>query len=248
LPTPLIHATDVCYRAQQKLILDHVSLSVHRGEIVSLIGPNGAGKTTLLRLLLGTYRPSHGSIEKAPNLRIGYVPQKPEINPNLPMPVRSFLQLGNQQAWEEDLPVLEETRIHPLLDRSLHQLSGGEFQRVLLARALLRQPDLLVLDEPVQGVDVQGQAQLYHYLAQVHDRMDCGILLVSHDLHFVMASTDRVVCLNRHVCCSGNAEQVRMDENFQALFGPKATAFLAHYTHEHDHSHGHVEPTGGDDG
>ncbi|HUE93794.1 zinc ABC transporter ATP-binding protein ZnuC [Pseudomonas sp.] len=221
--------------AGQKVLQD-VQLSVKPGEIVTLIGPNGAGKTTLVRTVLGLLKPDSGSVWRKPKLRIGYMPQKLHVDATLPLSVLRFLRLVPTVKREQALAALAEVGAEQVIDSPLQSISGGELQRVLLARALLREPELLVLDEPVQGVDVSGQAELYRLITQLRDRHGCGVLMVSHDLHLVMSTTDQVVCLNRHVCCSGHPEQVSFDPAFVELFGQDAKS-LAIYTHHHDHEH-----------
>ncbi len=221
--------------------LAQVSLTIRRGEIVTVIGPNGAGKSTLLRILLGLLPPSSGSVRLHPGLRIGYVPQRVAIDETMPLTVRRFLSLAidrHQAAASGDsATALAEVGAPGLIDAPVQGLSGGELQRVLVARALLRAPDLLVLDEPAQGVDIIGQAELFALIRRIRDRRHCGVLLVSHDLHLVMAATDHVVCLNHHICCSGHPEAVTRDPAYRALFGTAADA-LAIYAHHHDHTHG----------
>ncbi|MVW74196.1 zinc ABC transporter ATP-binding protein ZnuC [Pseudomonas xionganensis] len=217
-------------------VLQDVQLSVKPGEIVTLIGPNGAGKTTLVRAVLGLLKPDSGSVWRKPRLRIGYMPQKLHVDATLPLSVLRFLRLVPGVRREQALAALAEVGAEQVIDSPLQSISGGELQRVLLARALLREPELLVLDEPVQGVDVAGQAELYRLITQLRDRHGCGVLMVSHDLHLVMSTTDQVVCLNRHVCCSGHPEQVSGDPAFVELFGQDAKS-LAIYHHHHDHEH-----------
>jgi zinc transport system ATP-binding protein len=233
---PLIAASGLNVRLGAAHILSNVDLTVAPGEIVTLIGPNGSGKTTLLKALLGLV-PATGSIVRRPGLRIGYVPQNFPRDPSLPMTVARFLLLF---ASENDVrAALARTAISPATQtRQLSELSGGELARVLLARAIARRPELLILDEPLAGVDVAGEAALYHLIAQIRDEIGCGVLLVSHDLHVVMAQADRVVCLNGHVCCEGKAEQVMKDPAFVQLFGPRVAGELALYAHRHDHAHG----------
>ena len=217
-------------------VLQQVQLALRPGEIVTLIGPNGAGKTTLVRTVLGLLKPDSGTVRRKPRLRIGYMPQKLHVDATLPLSVLRFLRLvpGVDRAAAQ--AALAEVGAEQVIDSPLQSISGGELQRVLLARALLREPELLVLDEPVQGVDVAGQAELYRLITQLRDRHGCGVLMVSHDLHLVMSATDQVVCLNRHVCCSGHPEQVSNDPAFVELFGQDAKS-LAIYHHHHDHSH-----------
>jgi zinc transport system ATP-binding protein len=217
-------------------VLQDVQLTVRAGEIVTLIGPNGAGKTTLVRAVLGLLKPDSGRVQRKARLRIGYMPQKLHVDPTLPLSVLRFLRLvpGVDRAAAQ--AALAEVGAEQVIDSPLQGISGGELQRVLLARALLREPELLVLDEPVQGVDVAGQAELYRLITRLRDRHGCGVLMVSHDLHLVMSTTDQVVCLNRHVCCSGHPEQVSNDPVFVEMFGQDAKS-LAIYHHNHDHSH-----------
>jgi zinc transport system ATP-binding protein len=217
--------------------LDHVDLEVRRGEIVSLIGPNGAGKSTLVRLVLGVLKPEEGSVRRAPSLRIGYVPQRLHIDRTLPLTARRFLELPHRRPAAEVSRVLAEVGAAALERRPMQELSGGEFQRVLLARALLREPDLLVLDEPGQGVDYLGHAEFFRLIDRVRRTRHCGVLLVSHELYLVMAATDRVLCLNRHVCCTGHPEAVSEHPEYVALFGPYAADAIAVYRHRHDHEH-----------
>ncbi len=243
----LASAEHVRVRLGGRLVLDNVGVEVRGNEVVTLIGPNGSGKTTLVRVLLGLLRPDAGAVSLEPRLRIGYMPQRLHVDPALPLTVRRFLDLGlhgrnDRQRLDE---VLGEVGAGHVLDAPFQSVSGGEAQRVMLARALLRDPDLLVLDEPVQGVDVAGQAELYRLIAGIRERRGCGVLMVSHDLHLVMAATDHVVCLNTHVCCAGHPESVSRDPAFVGLFGSQVASSLAVYHHHHDHRHaldGHVVP------
>lgn len=232
----LIIARGLGVKRADRYILKAADLTLEAGKIVTLIGPNGAGKTTLVRSVLGLVRIDEGSIEKRPGLRIGYMPQKLHIDASLPLTVTRFLTLGGKPrvALSE---VMALTGIEQLDNMPMQQLSGGETQRVLLARALLRDPQLLVLDEPVQGVDVTGQAALYGLINDIRKQRQCGVLLVSHDLHLVMATTDTVVCLNQHVCCHGHPEAVTNDPAYLALFGETLKPQIALYTHHHDHQH-----------
>lgn len=232
----LIRLDGVAVRFNGQAVLEDAHLIVHPGEIVTLIGPNGAGKTTLVRVVLGLLQADSGNIWRKPRLRIGYMPQKLHVDPTLPLSVLRFLRLVPGVDRPRALAALAEVGAEHVIDSPLQGISGGELQRVLLARALLREPELLVLDEPVQGVDVAGQAELYRLISQLRERYGCGVLMVSHDLHLVMSATDQVVCLNRHVCCSGHPEQVSGDPAFIELFGQDAKS-LAIYHHHHDHDH-----------
>ncbi len=234
---PLLKATNLKISYGDKLILDKVDLEIFPKEVVTIIGPNGAGKTTLLRLVLGLLKTDSGEITQKPKLKIGYVPQKISVDPTLPLTVRRFLALGGTLEKGRVQAILSEVGISGLADNPIQSVSGGEMQRILLARALLRDPDLLVLDEPAQGVDVTGQAELYDLITKIRNSRGCGVLLVSHDLHMVMSATDRVICLNGHVCCAGHPETVSADPEYVALFGRKVAETLAVYHHRHDHHH-----------
>lgn len=218
-------------------ILHQVDLEVKAGEIVALIGPNGAGKSTLVRVVLGLLRPDSGQVWRKPGLRIGYVPQRLAIDDTLPLTVRRFITLSTPATRAQVLAALDEVGAGAVLNSPVRTISGGELQRVLLARALLRQPDLLVLDEPVQGVDLSGQYELYELISTLRQSHGCGILVVSHELHLVMAATDQVICLNRHVCCSGHPDHVARDPAFLQLFGMEGARSMAIYHHDHNHRH-----------
>ena len=213
-------------------VLQGVDLAVGAGEIVTLIGPNGAGKTTLLRVALGLLRPDEGAVARTPGLRIGYMPQRLTVEASLPLTVRRFLSLAAPDAAPRAGAALERVGAGRTLDTPIQSVSGGEMQRLLLARALLRDPDLLVLDEPTQGVDLGGQEELFALITGIRDERGCGVLMVSHDLHLVMGSTDRVVCLNRSVCCTGAPLAVSDDPAYLRLF-PARLPGLAMYTHRH---------------
>lgn len=232
----LLRLDKVSVQFAEEHVLQNVQLQVNAGEIVTLIGPNGAGKTTLVRCVLGLRKPNSGQVWRKPKLRIGYMPQKLQVDTTLPLSVLRFLRLVPEVKRQTALAALAEVGAERLIDSPLQSISGGELQRVLLARALLRKPELLVLDEPVQGVDIAGQAELYRLITTLRDRHHCGVLMVSHDLHLVMSTTDQVICLNRHVCCSGHPEQVSGDPAFAELFGMDARS-LAIYQHHHDHNH-----------
>jgi zinc transport system ATP-binding protein len=229
-------------------ILDSVDVAVHAGEILTVIGPNGAGKTSLARLLLGILKPTTGTITRLPGLRVGYVPQRFPVDPSIPLTVRRFLTLGVKAPLPAIRSVLDEVGALPLVDRPIAVLSGGEFQRVGLARALIGEPRLLVLDEPAQAVDYAGELELYELIADIRRRRSCGILLISHDLHIVLGASDRVLCLNGHVCCEGVPETVASSPEYARLFGRETGRAVAVYRHHHDHQHdlsGAVKGEGG---
>lgn len=234
----LLSARGLTVRYGSTVVIDNVDIEIGAGEIVTLIGPNGSGKTTLVRALLGLTPYEAGEVDREPGTVIGYVPQFLRVDGTMPLTVRRFLGLG---AWVSDkdmVRVLEEVGTPSLLNAAMQGLSGGEMRRVLLARALLRDSDLLVLDEPTAGVDFAGQAELYKLIATIRDKRQCGILLISHNLHLVMAATDRVLCLNHHVCCEGRPELVSRNPAYLELFGSEAaSAAIAVYSHHHDHHH-----------
>lgn len=216
--------------------VDRVDLTINAGDIITLIGPNGAGKTTLIKAILGIQPLSAGSVWRRRGLRIGYMPQRLELQPTLPLSVERFLAFTGANR-EQILAALDRSSVAHLMGASIHTLSGGEMQRLLLSRALLRKPHLLVLDEPAQAVDINGQAAMYDLIRSLRDELSCAILMISHDLHLVMASTDRVICLNQHICCSGAPEQVSSDPAFTELFGQRVAESLAVYQHRHNHQH-----------
>jgi len=238
----LLNAENICFAKNAKTILQDVSLYIQQQEIITLIGPNGAGKTSLIRILLDLLKADSGVITCSKNLRIGYVPQSISIPHVMPLRVRDFLMLSvkllikHKINSEKVRAVLDELEINYLVDSAMQGLSGGELQRVLLARALLKNPQLLILDEPAAGMDVIGQQKLYDTIKRIRDNHACGVLMVSHDLHLVMAATDRVVCLNTHVCCTGHPDDVSEHPEYLKLFG-SALSGLALYSHHHDHEH-----------
>lgn len=241
----LVETHDLSVSLGGSIVVDKVDLRVCRGEIITLVGLNGSGKSTLVRAILGLLEPDGGEVHRRPGLRIGYAPQYVHRDATLPLTVARFLTLGAKASRARLGALMEEVGAGAILHEQLSDISGGEFQRALLARALLREPDLLVLDEPLAGVDVAGQTSLYRLIADIRDRYQCGVLLVSHDLHVVMAATDTVVCINKHVCCTGPPESVTQHPEFVELFGNRMADVLAVYTHHHDHAHdtdGHVVP------
>jgi zinc transport system ATP-binding protein len=236
----LIEARDVSAGYPGIPALRGVNLAVKPGEIITVIGPNGSGKSTLLKTLLGALQPTSGTVARAPGLRIGYVPQRLELGAALPMTVRRFLSLPDRQSRAATAMALEQVGVPGVEERQISELSGGQWQRVLLARALLAAPQVLILDEPAQGLDQPGIAAFYRLLVDVRDRTGAAILLVSHDLHVVMSRTDRVICLNGHICCEGSPDAVLEAPEYRALFGEGTGGALALYQHHHDHDHDHV--------
>jgi zinc transport system ATP-binding protein len=237
-PDALVSARGLSLKRAGRSILEAVDIDLLPREIVTVIGPNGAGKTTLVRLLLGLERPNSGHIVRKPGLGVGYAPQRFDRDPAIPMTVTRFLTLGQERISAEAVrAVLDEVGAGRVADRQLVALSGGELQRVVLARALIRNPGLLVLDEPVRGVDHVGEAELYGLIGRIRDERGIGVLLVSHDLHIVMAQSDRVICLNRHVCCHGIPHTVAQHPEYVRLFGATAARAFAIYEHHHDHTH-----------
>ena len=235
----LIEATGLEVRIAGRRILYDVDVSLAEGEIVTVVGPNGAGKTTLLRALLGLVEPSAGTLRRRDGARLAYMPQHLEIDRTLPLSVRRFLAMAGRVNGAAIEAVAAETGIARVLDQPIQDVSGGEAKRASLARALLREPDLLVLDEPSASLDVHGQEEVYRLIQAIRDRRGCAVLLVSHDLHLVMAATDRVICLNGHVCCSGHPEAVGRHPEFLALFGERGAEAFGVYAHMHDHVHDH---------
>jgi zinc transport system ATP-binding protein len=229
-------------------VLKDVNIAINRGEIVTIVGPNGSGKSSLLRALIGALKPASGSITRADGLRIGYVPQKLQIDATLPLTVQGFLNLPHRQPRAVVDDALHKAGVGDLAKRQMADLSGGQFQRVLLARALLNTPDILILDEATQGLDQPGAAAFYRQIEEVRREMGCAVLMVSHDLHVVMAASDRVLCLNGHVCCEGTPEIVADAPEYRALFGSGTQGALALYRHEHTHSHDHTHDHSNCDG
>jgi zinc transport system ATP-binding protein len=231
------------------LILDHkkllkdITFSISAGDFITIVGPNGAGKSTLLKVIVGLIKPSAGAVKMARGLRLGYMPQRLQLNEMMPLDVQTFL---NTVAYDPEVyhHTVAQTQIYGLLKASMHELSGGEFQRVLFARALLTDPDLLILDEPEQGLDVHGQDQFYHLLDQVRRKKDKAIIMVSHDLHFVHQASDYVICLNQHICCMGKPQEVKDSREYQTLFGQPLSEQLVPYVHIHDHTHDHISDEG----
>ncbi|MBT9384772.1 metal ABC transporter ATP-binding protein [Pseudooceanicola sp. CBS1P-1] len=235
----LVTLSGVAVRMGGHEVLRDVDFTIRRGEIVTFVGPNGSGKSTLMRVIVGALKPAAGTVRRAPGLRIGYVPQKLHIDQTLPLTARRFLSLPHRVAPDRIAAALEHAGAGGLQDRQMSGLSGGQFQRVLLARAILSNPDLLILDEATQGLDQPGSAAFYRQIEAVRQDLGCAVLMVSHELHVVMSASDRVVCLNGHVCCEGAPEHVASAPEYRALFGTGTGGALALYRHDHDHEHGH---------
>ena len=235
--TQLMSLDNVSIEINNQKILYDISLTVNLNQIITILGPNGAGKSTLVKIILGLIQPTTGTIKRASDLTIGYVPQSINLNPTLPITVKRFMQLNKQLSQIDIHKTLSLVKAEYLIDRSMHQLSGGELQRVLLAQALAKRPKLLILDEPTQGVDVNGQVLLYDLIIDAKNEFNCGVLMVSHDLHLVMAKTDEVICLNHHICCSGTPASISNDPEFISLFGQHGASQIALYKHHHNHDH-----------
>lgn len=232
----LIRLNNAGFIKNNKFLVKNISLEINQGEIVTLIGPNGSGKTTTAKIALGIYKDIEGEVEKYTN-NIGYVPQKVTIDWTLPIRVIDFMNLTAELEKHQIFDALNFTNVLHLKNKNLSQLSGGEFQRVLIARAIAKKPDFLVLDEPVQGVDFKGEIEIYKLIKSISESRGCGILLISHDLHVVMSATDYVICLNGHICCSGPPKKVATSIEYKNLFGDRASKMLSIYEHRHDHTH-----------
>jgi zinc transport system ATP-binding protein len=235
----LVCVDDLSISYGAKAVLSHVSLRIEPGEIVTIVGPNGSGKTSLLRSIIGAVKPARGRVTRGSNLRLGYVPQRLHIDPTLPMTVARFLALPGGAARTIIDGALAQAGVPNLLNAQMSRLSGGQFQRVLLARALIGKPQLLLLDEATQGLDQPGSAAFYRQIETVRRDTGCAVLMISHELHVVMSASDRVICLNGHVCCEGTPEVVASAPEYRALFGSGTMGALALYRHDHDHGHDH---------
>jgi len=242
----LLSAQNLSVRFNGVDVLSGISMAIEPGEIVTILGPNGSGKSTLLRALLGILPLASGSVARAPGLRLGYVPQKLSVDRSMPMTVRRFLSLPKRVSDADATAALARVGLPDLETRQMAALSGGQFQRVLLARALLSAPQLLILDEPTQGLDQPGEAAFYRLIEEVRRETGAAVLMVSHDLHVVMAASDRVICLNGHICCEGTPRVVSNAPEYRALFGLGTQGALALYQHQHDHSHDHDHGHGHD--
>ncbi len=237
LQNPIVSLSNAGVYRDGKWLVRGIEFDIQRGEIVTLIGPNGSGKSTTAKMVLGLQKPDEGKVTRLEKLCVGYVPQKLSIDWTLPLTVHRMMTLTTRLTEVDLVQALDRTGIAHLAASVVRHLSGGEFQRAMLARAIARKPDLLVLDEPVQGVDFSGELALYELISDIRDELGCGILLISHDLHVVMAATDQVICLNGHVCCKGTPSAVAESPEYLKLFGARASSGLAVYQHHHDHTH-----------
>jgi zinc transport system ATP-binding protein len=235
--TDLISLNSVTIGYGNKVVLRDVDLTVKRGEIITIVGPNGSGKTSMMRALIGALVPTTGSVVRPKAMRVGYVPQKLNIDLSFPITVRRFMSVPKRASAEQVSEAASLVGIEGFLDQQIATLSGGQFQRALLARAIIGTPDLLLLDEPTQGLDQNGAARFYQLITELKAKLDCAIVLVSHDLHVVMSASDRVICLNGHICCEGAPNVVSSAPEYRALFGTGTQGALALYQHQHDHVH-----------
>lgn len=233
----LIETQGLAIKRSGQMVLRDVDFAIRPKEIVTVVGPNGSGKSTLLKALIGAVPAAQGQVRRKPGLRMGYVPQSLKIDPSLPMTVARFLDLPRRSRAKDHAAALHEAGASHLADRQLSDLSGGQFQRALLARAVLNKPELLLLDEPTTGLDQPGQAAFYRKVEEMRDHLGCAVLMVSHELHVVMSASDRVICVNGHICCEGHPEVVAQAEEYRALFGTGTGGALALYRHEHTHHH-----------
>lgn len=236
-PKPLIQLKNINVEFAQKTALCNINLNIYPNSIITIVGPNGGGKSTLLKTLLKLQTPTSGEVIYSQNVRIGYVPQKIHLDHSLPITVERFLALKKGIKTQEILTALEQLSITHLRKHSMQKLSGGEMQRVLLARAILNKPNLLVLDEPTQGVDIAGQAELYQLIHQTQQQLNCAVLMVSHDLHIVMADSKEVLCINQHICCAGTPDVLSNDPTFMRLWGDQLAQNVGFYSHHHNHHH-----------
>ena len=235
----LITLQDVSVKYDADPVLTHVNFSVNAGEIITIVGPNGSGKSSLLHVLTGALAQAGGHVVRSSGLKIGFVPQKLLVENTFPMTVRRFLSLPNKVSDQAAKDALDRVGSPELWRRQVSELSGGQFQRAMLARAIIGRPDVLMLDEPTQGLDQPGSAAFYQLIAELRDEIGCAVVMVSHDLHVVMSASDRVICLNGHICCEGAPDVVSTAPEYRALFGKGTKGALALYRHDHDHSHTH---------
>lgn len=234
----LIKTKDLSYKIDKKSILSNIEIEIKERDFITIIGPNGAGKTTLLKILLGIKKPTSGKVEKKHNLKIGYLPQRIHLDQLIPVSANYFLRLNHDFSQDKFDYVVQETGISKILNKQISQLSGGETQRLLLANALISDPEILILDEPDQNLDISGQLQFYELLNKIYNNRKIAILMVSHELHFVMSSTKQVICLFHHICCSGKPEVISKSPEFASIFGQDMSKLMSVYNHYHTHNHG----------
>ena len=239
LTNALISAKNVSVLKNQKSILENIDIQINKKDFITIIGPNGAGKTMLLKCLMGFYKPTSGMIERKEKLKIGYMPQSINVINTMPMTVKGFITVKKKYDDVSLHKVITEVNLGEIVNKQLSVLSGGEMQRVLLARSLLNNPDLLILDEPAQNLDISGQLNFYKLIQEIYSKRDISILMISHDLHLVMVSTKKVLCLYKHVCCSGAPQQIAKDPEFLSMFGKDMANMMSIYQHSHDHDHDH---------
>jgi len=239
LTNALISAKNVSVLKNQKSILENIDIQINKKDFITIVGPNGAGKTMLLKCLMGFYKPTSGMIERKEKLKIGYMPQSINVINTMPMTVKGFITVKKKYDDVSLHKVITEVNLGEIVNKQLSVLSGGEMQRVLLARSLLNNPDLLILDEPAQNLDISGQLNFYKLIQEIYSKRDISILMVSHDLHLVMVSTKKVLCLYKHICCSGAPQQIAKDPEFLSMFGKDMANMMSIYQHSHDHDHDH---------
>ena len=239
LTNALISAKNVSVLKNQKSILENIDIQINKKDFITIIGPNGAGKTMLLKCLMGFYKPTSGMIERKEKLKIGYMPQSINVINTMPITVKDFITVKKKYDDVSLHKVITEVNLGEIVNKQLSVLSGGEMQRVLLARSLLNNPDLLILDEPAQNLDISGQLNFYKLIQEIYSKRDISILMISHDLHLVMVSTKKVLCLYKHICCSGAPQQIAKDPEFLSMFGKDMANMMSIYQHSHDHDHGH---------
>jgi len=239
LTNALISAKNVSVLKNKKSILENIDIQINKKDFITIVGPNGAGKTMLLKCLMGFYKPTSGMIERKEKLKIGYMPQSINVINTMPMTVKGFITVKKKYDDVSLHKVITEVNLGEIVNKQLSVLSGGEMQRVLLARSLLNNPDLLILDEPAQNLDISGQLNFYKLIQEIYSKRDISILMVSHDLHMVMVSTKKVLCLYKHICCSGAPQQIAKDPEFLSMFGKDMANMMSIYQHSHDHDHDH---------
>ncbi len=237
----ILDIIDLNYQANQKKILDNVSLQIKHGDFITIMGPNGAGKSVLLKIIAGILAPTSGQINREKQLQIGYMPQKLPIDKSMPMKVKDFLSYLRKNTPQEFAEICEKLHLSAILDQYAYNLSGGELQRVILARCLLKNPDILLLDEPTQNLDYKSQLEFYDFIEKIYQTQKMAIIMVSHDLHFVMSSSTQIICLYHHICCRGDANSISQAPEFQKIFGDHSAkiGFFQHHQHDHHHDHSH---------